>query len=332
VHEASSPRKVRVSIGSAIVLGLTEGRLDAEPTTVYMLTYNRGKCSASCAFCPQSARSEARADLLSRVVWPAFPTRDVIPRIAQAFDQEKVKRVCIQALNYRGVQKDVIRLARRIRSQSRVPISVSCQPLKREDMHRLVQAGVGRVSVALDAVTRELFNEVKGASVGGPYTWEGHIEALKEAVEIFGRDHVTTHLIAGIGETEEDFVATIQRCVDLGVYPAIFAFTPIAGTVMADYSPPPVSYYRRLQLARQLIAHGIRRYEDMEFKEGSLTHFGLSREKLLSIVRSGEPFKTSGCPDCNRPYYNERPGGPIYNFPRQLATVETAEIERLLGL
>ncbi|MCW3977503.1 MAG: radical SAM protein, partial [Candidatus Bathyarchaeota archaeon] len=26
---------------------------------------------------------------------------------------------------------------------------------------------------------------------------------------------------------------------------------------------------------------------------------------------------TSGCPGCNRPYYNERPGGPLYNYPRQ---------------
>ena len=33
------------------------------------------------------------------------------------------------------------------------------------------------------------------------------------------------------------------------------------------------------------------------------------------------PFKyleavlTSGCPGCNRPFYNERPRGPIYNYP-----------------
>ncbi len=332
MQEAGLPRKVRVSIGSAIVLGLTEGRLDAEPTTVYMLTYKRGRCSASCAFCPQSARSEARADLLSRVVWPAFPTRHVLPRVAQAFEQARVRRVCIQALNYPRVQDDVIRLAERIRTLSRIPISVSCQPLERGDMHRLVQAGVERVSIALDAVTGELFDEVKGASTGGPYTWEGHLEALKEAVGIFGGNHVTTHLIAGLGEKEEDFVATIQRCVDLGVYPAVFAFTPIAGTVMANCSQPPVGYYRRLQLARHLIAHDIRRYEDMRFKEGSLTHFGLPKEELRTILRTGEPFRTSGCPGCNRPYYNERPGGPIYNFPRQPASSEIAEIEKLLGL
>jgi biotin synthase len=24
---------------------------------------------------------------------------------------------------------------------------------------------------------------------------------------------------------------------------------------------------------------------------------------------------TSGCPNCNRPYYNETPSGPILNYP-----------------
>ncbi len=325
------PNRVRVSIGSAVVLGLANARLDAEPTTVYMLTYKRGRCSASCAFCPQSAVSEGRADLLSRVVWPAFHTRDVISKIGEAFKKRKIRRTCIQALNYPGVQEDIIYLAREVCSFSEVPISVSCQPLNREDMGRLNEAGVDRVSIALDAVTKELFDKVKGTSIGGPYTWEGHFEALKNAIEIFGRDHVTTHLIAGLGEKEEDFAMMIQRCVDSGVYPAVFAFTPIPGTVMADRPPPSVVKYRRLQVAQYLITHGISRYEDMKFRDGRLTNFGISKEELLETIRTGKPFITSGCPGCNRPYYNERPGGPIYNYPRQPAPSDISVIEELLG-
>jgi len=26
----------------------------------------------------------------------------------------------------------------------------------------------------------------------------------------------------------------------------------------------------------------------------------------------------TGCDGCNRPYYNERPRGPMYNYPRPL--------------
>jgi len=324
------PKKVRVSIGSAIVLGLTEGRLDAKPTTVYLLTYRKEKCQASCAFCPQSRLAQGRADMLSRIVWPVFPTETTVRRIKEAFQQKKIVRVCIQALNYPSVVCDIMALAKQIRESSEIPISVSCQPLSREDIEKLADAGVQRISIPLDAVTERIFNKVKGAEINGPYRWNRHFDALREAVNVFGKGNVTTHLIAGLGENEEEFVRMIQLCVDLGVYPALFAFTPIPGTILSSHSPPPIDYYRRLQIAHYLITKGIRRYEDMVFKEGYLVNFGLSKEEVRKIIRRGEPFMTSGCPGCNRPYYNERPRGPLYNIPRRPTSVEIAEIEKVL--
>ncbi len=326
------PAKVRISIGSAVVLGLATGILDAEPTTVYMLTYRRGKCSANCAFCPQSRKSDAKSDMLSRVTWPVFQTPTVLPKIAEAFDKGKIRRACIQALNYPSVRNDIVHLSSGIRALSDIPISVSCQPLSAKDMMRLAESGVNRISIALDAATEKLFESIKGASISGPYRWKRHFAALGEAIEIFGRGSVTTHLIAGLGETEEEMIEMIQRCVDLGVYPALFAFTPIAGTHMASRPPPPLSYYRRVQVARFLITRGLRRFEDMEFRDGRLVDFGLPSEELRGIIRTGEPFRTSGCPGCNRPYYNERPGGPLYNYPRPPRAEEAAEIEGQIGL
>ncbi|MFH7835983.1 MAG: radical SAM protein, partial [Candidatus Aenigmatarchaeota archaeon] len=61
---------IRVSLGSAIVLGLIKGKIDVNPTTAYLLTYRNGKCIANCSFCPQAKSSKSRADMLSRIVWP----------------------------------------------------------------------------------------------------------------------------------------------------------------------------------------------------------------------------------------------------------------------
>jgi biotin synthase-related radical SAM superfamily protein len=46
-----------------------------------------------------------------------------------------------------------------------------------------------------------------------------------------------------------------------------------------------------------------------------ITDFGINEHRLNEIIETGEPFQTSGCTFCNRPYYNERPSGPIFNFP-----------------
>ncbi|MDH5691059.1 MAG: radical SAM protein, partial [Candidatus Bathyarchaeota archaeon] len=147
------PERIRVSTGSTIVLGLLRGKLDAKPTTIYLLTCRNEKCSANCGFCPQARMSKGRADMLSRVTWPTFMTRQVVDGIERTVRGGAIKRVCIQTLNYPEVFDEVLLLVREIKSRVIVPISVSCQPLNPEKMRGLADAGVNRISIALDAAT-----------------------------------------------------------------------------------------------------------------------------------------------------------------------------------
>ena len=331
--ELRLPKRIRVSTGSAIVLELVQGKLDAKPTTVYLLTYRKGKCLANCGFCPQAMMSRGRADMLSRVTWPPFPTRQVLLGIELAAKTGAIKRVCIQALNYPRVFEDVLNLAEEIMSRVEVLLSISCQPLNREKMEKLAEAGVNRISIALDAATEEIFDKIKGRLAGGPYLWDEQRQALREAVKIFGEGSVSTHLIVGLGETEREMVQTIQWCVDLGVYPGLFAFTPIPGTFLENNPQPSLSQYRRIQIVHYLITCGKTRYEKMIFDgDDRLVDFDVSEEELMQVIRTGKPFVTSGCPGCNRPYYNEKPEGPLYNYPRQPLPEEIAEIERQIGI
>jgi len=325
------PRLVRVSSGSAVVLGLLEGKLDVEPTTAYLMTYRVGKCSANCGFCPQARSSLAKAELLSRVTWPVFRTEDVLKGIRNAARHERIRRVCIQALNYSRVFSDIVSLVEALKTLSVVPISVSCQPLNGENIRRLAAVGVDRIGIALDAATETLFDKVKGAEVLGPYTWSDQLNLLWDAVEVFGRGNVSTHLIVGLGESEEDLVRMVQGCVDMGVLPALFAFTPIRGTTLEKRAQPAVESYRRVQLARYLVVKGLTHLRNLRFDEaGKIRDFGVKSDSLRSIVSVGTPFLTSGCSSCNRPFYNEKPSGPIYNYPRSLRGEETAEIWKQL--
>jgi biotin synthase len=312
------------------VLGLVKGGLDALPTTAYLLTYRHGKCTANCGFCPQAKNSSSRADMLSRVTWPLFQTSRVIEEIENAVSQDKIKRVCIQALNYPTVFDEVRSIVSGIRSRCNVPISVSCQPINNETMKKLAEAGVDRIGIPLDAATEKIFDKIKGKHAKGPYNWEKQIETLTDAVKIFGKGMVSTHLIVGLGETEKDMVSMIQQCVDMGVHPGLFAFTPISGTALEYSSPPSLSQYRRIQLARYLIVQGKTRFVRMKFDENDqIAGFGVSKEMLHQTIRNGIPFLTSGCPNCNRPYYNEKPGGPLYNYPSMPMGKDVEEIEKV---
>ena len=331
--EAGLPRQIRVSVGSAIVLELLKGKLDAEPTTVYLMTHNAGKCTANCGFCPQARTSQSKAELLSRVSWPAFPTEMVLRSVDTAVVNGEIRRVCIQALNYPDVFKHLVALVTAIKQHATIPISVSCQPLNRENTRHLAEAGVDRVGIALDAATEKLFSQVKGSRANGPYNWKNQFTQLREAVSLFGKGNVSTHIIIGLGENEKDAISLIQKCMDLGVLPALFAFTPIRGTALESKSQPLLASYRRIQLARYLIVNEAANYGGMCFDAyDKIVDFGMDKEKLDQIIETGKPFFTSGCPDCNRPFYNEKPSGPIYNYPRNMRREEISAIKRQLNL
>jgi len=219
------------------------------------------------------------------------------------------------------------------RAAPHLPISAAIPPLSSSSLEKLKEAGVERVAISLDAATPKLFQAVKGKEVGGPFSWEGHLHALEEAIAVFGPRHTTTHLIIGLGETEKEAVMRIQWLADRGITVGLFAFTPLPGTQLADRPPPPIDSYRRLQLAHHLITRQLTRADRMTFNPRThrIVGFGLSKDQLEDIVMDGRAFQTTGCPWCNRPFYNEKPSGPLYNYPAPLTSKEIREVVRQLG-
>ncbi len=330
-HE-TLPRLVRVSLGTALVLGLAQGKLDARPSTAYFMTYSGSRCTANCRFCSQARDSSSRGDMLSRVTWPTFSTADALEKLRHVSKTSTIKRACIQALNYSQVFDDVASLVEAVKKESSLAVSVSCQPLNANDISLMKRRGADRLGLPLDAATREVFDNIKGKTAGGPYVWDKQLDMLRKAVAIFGKNNVSTHLIVGLGETEEEIIAMIQKCVVMGVLPGLFAFTPVKGTSLEDMRQPPIKSYRRIQMARFLILEGADK-EKMSFNlKGELVDFGVKNRVLHDAADSGAPFLTSGCPSCNRPYYNEKPSGPIYNFPRKPSAQEILLIKKNLDL
>jgi len=327
------PPIIRVSIGSAIHLGLASGTMDAAPTTAYILTYLEGKCVANCAFCAQARGSSSRGDMLSRVTWPPFPMKEVVEAIARSWGRGEVQRTCIQTVNHPTIFRETLATVEAIRDAAAMPISVSCMPFSRVEMEQLREAGVERMGIPLDAATEELFDRIKGMVAGGPYRWGDHMRALRDAVVVFGRGRVSTHLMVGLGEVDRDLLGMVQAVTDMGVYPALFTFTPIAGSKLERVPQPSLRRYHRIQLAHNLITRGFSTFDGMAFdSDGSLKSFGVDEGLLREVAGSGLPFVTSGCPGCNRPYYNERAGGKLYNYPARPKPEETARILRdILG-
>ena len=164
------------------------------------------------------------------------------------------------------------------------------------------------------------------------YRWEGHLSAIKNAQEIFGSVHVTTHLIVGLGESESDAMEFLFEMDSIGVRVGLFAFTPVDGTALAEQKPPEIGSYRRIQILRNLIARKKITRDQVEIDAQKHIRFLIPYNELKEIISSSVIFQVSGCPGCNRPYYNERPSGPMYNYPRPLSKDEITTAIKEAGL
>jgi len=309
---------IRVSVGTATALGLTNTRCDVLPSTAYLLT--TGGCMSRCTFCAQARSSKTREALLSRVSWPEFPIEQVLEAFAKG--NPVLRRVCIQVTSAPGVRsvvEEIVSDILRVRQTYgfAYEISLSYHPSSVSDMESLFSLGVDRIGIALDAATQRIHEITKAGSA----SWASTMKLLEESSASFpGR--ISTHLIVGLGETEEELVRIMQRLKDLGITIGLFAFTPIKGTPMERVPQPPLDAYRRVQIARYLIAGGHVTSSEFTYVDGRISKIGLAPETLKMLISTGAPFETSGCPGCNRPYYNERPGGITFNYPRPLTEAE----------
>ena len=315
-------REVNVSIGTAAVLGLADVRMDVAPTTAYLML--GGRCRMACAFCAQARTSLARAVNLSRITWPPFDEREVLDRLAEVAARGDFRRVCLQVTAGQDHLRRTFELVEAVRGACDLPVDAVILPRSVDQVEALLNAGVEHIGFGLDAACERVFRRVKRTD------WKRSLELVEEAALRFP-GHVAVHLIVGLGETEREMAEMIQRMHDLGVIVGLFAFTPVRGTAMQDQPPPPLDTYRRMQVARYLISHDLATLGDFVFSaEGRLVSFG--RPHLAELLADGLAFQTSGCPDCNRPFYNERPGGPLYNYPRPLRPAEALRVISELGV
>ena len=129
---------IRVSIGSASLLGLNETvKLKDPPTTCYLMTYKKGHCTANCGFCPQARSSDSSTEKLSRVNWPIFQFKEVITKLRTMHIEKNFKRICIQTLNYPENYKEIVEIVGQIRTVFQGPISVAIPPMPKEQLKRL---------------------------------------------------------------------------------------------------------------------------------------------------------------------------------------------------
>ncbi len=335
-----SPEYIQTSLAASLTLGLQQGSFhrNAKLKGLNLLLHYEEGCLGRCHFCglSRSRREGPRGKTFIRVDWPIYTLKEIIEKSKM---KDQIHRVCISMITHPKALEDTLYITKRLKEETDLPISVLVAPTlicDHNSLGAMKNAGADRVGIAIDAATLELFDRLRGKGVEGPHRWDHYWNVVRMAVGVFGKFHVGIHLIVGLGETEKEMVETIQKGQEMGAYTHLFSFYPEKGSPMENHSPPPLSQYRRIQLARWIINESLGSLNQMKFDEtGRLVDFGM---EVTPLIHTGEPFMTSGCPGrdgkvaCNRPYGNERPSAPIRNFPFMPEPQDVEEIKNQFGI
>lgn len=347
--EMRSPEYVQLSTAAAITLGLVPGIMHRTACTHclnLLMTYPEG-CRANCTYCGLARHREESRDYADRnfirVDWPTVRVDEMLERIAQGSDKGQFQRMCISMITHPDSDHDTqVMLKRWMEVAPHIPVSILSNPttMDKQDLIDLKAMGADIFTVALDAVTPEIFERTRGKTVQSPHSWDKYWQTIEWAAEIYGPEKFGAHLICGMGETEQEILEVCQRMKDMGGHNHMFAFFPEKGSMMEDWDPVPQDHWRRVQLGRFLIDYAGGRYEDMRFDaHGRVEDFGYPQAELEAIIGSGKPFQTSGCPGkddeevsaCNRPYGDSSPSD-IRSFPFALNQEDVEIVRRQMRL
>ncbi|GAA5070543.1 radical SAM protein (TIGR04043 family) [Thermocatellispora tengchongensis] len=123
-----------------------------------------------------------------------------------------------------------------------LPVQVQCEPP--EDLAWLGElraAGAAAIGIHVESLDEEVRRRWTPGKAAVPVA--RYEEAWAEAVRVFGRNRVSTYLLAGLGEDPDELVDGAARLIRMGVYPFVVPFRPMRGTlavrVDGAQAPPP---------------------------------------------------------------------------------------------
>src|ERR1700754_2874161 len=140
-----------------------------------------------------------------------------------------------------------------------LPIQGQCEPPDDDIWFtRMRAAGIVSLGMHLEAVTEAVRARIMPGKA--QVSVERYFKAFEAAVPVFGRGQVSTYILAGLGDSQEEILSICARLVATGVYPFVVPFVPIAGTPLESHPTPSPAFMHDIlaPLADMLVRAGMK--------------------------------------------------------------------------
>jgi biotin synthase-related radical SAM superfamily protein len=199
--------------GTEFAKGRLEHAISHCPKQVYITVSE--KCVFDCKFCPvPKLQGKIKSD------------EEVLGLVRDGMKSPDLAAISITSGVWRTPEEEagkIVRLVKIIRKELKgrdVPIGVSIYPTA-DSSELLKEAGAVEVKYNVETLDREVFRKVcPGLS------FDYIVDALEHAVTLFGKNHVFSNVLIGMGESDETLIDGMEMLAGKGVIPILRKTNP----------------------------------------------------------------------------------------------------------
>jgi radical SAM protein (TIGR04043 family) len=244
VEFAPSPRFYNFSTKDGVPyrhIAVLHGR-DVLATTVSQRCIRWRREGERCQFCAIERSLENHNTI-------ALKTPEQLAEVAEvAVRLDGVRHMVLTTgtLNYHDMGiRYLAKCVRAIKAAVDLPIQVQFEPPEDlDDMQLLHDAGVDTVGMHLESMDQRVRERISPGKA--TISIERYFEAFARAVEIFGRNQVSSYIIVGLGDDEATIIEGARRMAETGVYPFVVPLRPIIDTPFEQAIAPDPDLMQRI--------------------------------------------------------------------------------------
>jgi biotin synthase-related radical SAM superfamily protein len=199
--------------GAIFAKGRLEQAISHCPKQVYITVSE--KCIFNCKFCPvPKLQGKIKSD------------EEVLGLVRDGMNSPDLAAISITSGVWRTPEEEVLKVTRLVKLIKKelgdrdVPVGVSVYATA-DSSELLKEAGVVEVKYNIETLDRDIFMKVcPGLS------FDHIVDALEHAVSLFGKNHVFSNVLIGMGESDETLVKGMEMLASKGVIPVLRKTNP----------------------------------------------------------------------------------------------------------
>jgi len=199
--------------------------IDCLSSTIYQKCVYHG-CGEGCKFCAIELSLENEATIEEK------NSKQMCEVITAAKKEGRCNHMTLTSGTDETIDKGAIRYIELLEGIKenfpKLPLHVQIEPL--EDLSYiddLKDAGADTIGIHLEVLDQNLRNTVTPGK--SRITYEAYEKNWKHALDVFGKNQVSSYLLTGFGESQEDFISDAEKVISLGVIPYITPVRSIPG-------------------------------------------------------------------------------------------------------